>query len=198
MVLSSLNALLASGQHHDVLSIIKGFRNGAVYGAKVRFPHALVMTLLFRTGSAKDKARFIIRATYQHSRNLACFVTIYKTLMALQRNIKGKEHGIDAFAAGVVGGYIVFGKNNNINNQIVLYLFSRIMIGMAKLAVKEQIISEPKHTFPVFAALVWGIVMWLFRHNREVLQNSLQSSMQYLYNDSEIFDTFKNFLWHNR
>ncbi|KNC96409.1 uncharacterized protein SPPG_08308 [Spizellomyces punctatus DAOM BR117] len=193
-----LNALLASGQYHDVLAIIKGFRNGAVYGAKVRFPHALVMTFLFRTGSFEDKARFILKATFQHSRNLAFFVTIYKTLMALQRNIMGKEHNWDAFVAGVIGGYIVFGKNNNVNNQIVLYLFSRILIGLAKLAVKSNVVAEPKHTFSVFAALVWGIVMWLFRHNRDTLQNSLQASMQYLYNDSENFDTFRNFLWHNK
>ncbi|KAI8818534.1 Tim17/Tim22/Tim23/Pmp24 family-domain-containing protein [Fimicolochytrium jonesii] len=197
--MEALNALLASGQHHDLLSIVKGFRNGAVYGAKVRFPHALVMTFLFRTGSLQEKLRFILKATYQHSRNLAFFVTIYKSLMLLQRTVKGgKEHGADAFVAGVVGGYVVFGKNNNVNNQIVLYLFSRIMIGLAKLAVKKQVLPEPKHTFPVFAALVWGIVMWLFRHNRDTLQGSLQASMHYLYNDSDNFDTFKNFLWHNR
>ncbi|KAG0082163.1 hypothetical protein BGZ92_011876, partial [Podila epicladia] len=35
-------------EYHDLLSIVKGFRNGLVYGAKIRFPHALVMTLLFR------------------------------------------------------------------------------------------------------------------------------------------------------
>lgn len=29
-------------QNHDVLSIVKAARNGAVYGSKVRFPHALV------------------------------------------------------------------------------------------------------------------------------------------------------------
>ncbi|KAJ3186053.1 Peroxisomal membrane protein 4 [Gaertneriomyces sp. JEL0708] len=196
--MESFNALLASGQYHDILSIIKGFRNGAVYGAKIRFPHALVMTFLFRSGSLQDKVRFIYKATYQHSRNLAFFVTIYKTLMAVQRNVKGKEHNLDAFFAGIVGGYIVFGKNNNVNNQIVLYLFSRIMVGLAKLAVKNNIIPEPQNTFPVFAAVVWGIVMWLFRHNPETLQSSLQASMTYLYNDSEKFNTFKNFLWHNR
>jgi peroxisomal membrane protein 4 len=36
---------------HDLMAIIKGFRNGLVYGAKVRFPHALVMTFLFQSGS---------------------------------------------------------------------------------------------------------------------------------------------------
>jgi peroxisomal membrane protein 4 len=28
--------------YHDLLTVVKGARNGAVYGTKVRFPHALV------------------------------------------------------------------------------------------------------------------------------------------------------------
>jgi hypothetical protein len=37
---------------HDscILSVLRGFRNGVVYGCKIRFPHALVMTLLFKEG----------------------------------------------------------------------------------------------------------------------------------------------------
>lgn len=35
---------------HDLLSIVKGFRNGIVYGAKIRLPHAFVMTFLFQNG----------------------------------------------------------------------------------------------------------------------------------------------------
>ncbi|KAJ3333708.1 Peroxisomal membrane protein 4 [Blyttiomyces sp. JEL0837] len=178
-----LDTLLASGRYHDLFAIIKGFRNGAVYGAKIRFPHALVMAFLFRGGSLQDKMKFILKATYQHSRNLAVFVTIYKSLMALQRLIKGKENSGDSFVAGLVGGYIVFGEDNNINQQIVLYLFSRIMVGIAKLSVKKELIQQPPHAFPIFASVVWGIVMWLFRQERNVLQGSLQASMQYLYND---------------
>jgi hypothetical protein len=41
--------VLLQKNYHTVLSIIKGFRNGAVYGAKIRFPHSLVMTFLFRS-----------------------------------------------------------------------------------------------------------------------------------------------------
>ena len=29
-------------KYHDFFSLIKTFRNGAVYGTRVRFPHALV------------------------------------------------------------------------------------------------------------------------------------------------------------
>ena len=35
---------------HDGLAILKGARNGLVYGARVRAPHALVMTLIFHSG----------------------------------------------------------------------------------------------------------------------------------------------------
>jgi hypothetical protein len=34
----------------DMLAVLRGLRNGVVYGAKVRFPHALVMTFLFQSG----------------------------------------------------------------------------------------------------------------------------------------------------
>lgn len=46
MIAASRDSLL-----RDLLAILKGFRNGIVYGAKIRLPHALVMTFLFRTES---------------------------------------------------------------------------------------------------------------------------------------------------
>jgi hypothetical protein len=32
------------------LAILKGARNGLVYGVKIRFPHALIMSILFGRG----------------------------------------------------------------------------------------------------------------------------------------------------
>ncbi|KAF9581214.1 hypothetical protein BGW38_001861 [Lunasporangiospora selenospora] len=185
-------------EYHDLLSIVKGFRNGLVYGAKIRFPHALVMTLLFRRTNFKDMATFVLKATRQHARNLAFFATIYKTLLILQRRFHGKQRPLDSFFAGLVGGYVVFGENNGVNQQIVLYLFSRIMIGLAKLPVKKNVMTEPTQTFPVFASVVWAMVMYLFYNERDVLQPSLQASMQYIYLDSNRWSNLRNFLWHNK
>ena len=39
---SALNDQLLDPRHAGLLSVIKAARNGFVYGAKVRFPHALV------------------------------------------------------------------------------------------------------------------------------------------------------------
>ncbi|KAJ1987762.1 hypothetical protein H4R33_002724 [Dimargaris cristalligena] len=194
-----VNQFILNPKYHEVLSILKGLRNGLVYGAKVRFPHALVMTFLFRSGSLRNKVRLILQATRAHAQNLGSFVVIYKTLMLVQRYLAGqKEASYHAFLAGLVGGYVVFGENTNINNQIVMYLFSRVAIGLAKLAVTRKVVEEPHRPFPLFAALVWGLVMWLFRHEQSTIQPSLRASMQYLYVDSSQWQSLRNLLWHNK
>lgn len=48
--MDALKEILANPAYHDYLAILKGFRNGFVYGVKVRFPHALVMSILFGRG----------------------------------------------------------------------------------------------------------------------------------------------------
>ncbi|KAI9205020.1 Tim17/Tim22/Tim23/Pmp24 family-domain-containing protein [Polychytrium aggregatum] len=199
-LVSHADGVIASQQYQDLLSIVKGFRNGAVYGAKIRFPHALVMTLLFRKGSLSEKAKFILRATYQHSRNLAFFVAIYKSLMLVLRKVRGgQEHHLDSFVAGLFGSMFIFGEDNPINQQINLYVFSRVVLGFAKLiTVKKKWITAPSQSFRIFAVVTWGCVMWLFRHHRETLQGSLQDSMQYLYNDSDIFDNVINWIVYNK
>lgn len=143
--------------------------------------------------------------TYQHSRNLAMFVPIYKSVLYLLSRLKGKENSIDSFLAGLIGGYLVFGEDSTVNNQIVLYLFSRIAVGLAKLAVKKQVIVAPSYSFPLFSAVTWGlffvivgIVMWLFRNESDTLQSSLKTSMQYLYNDSDRFTDLETLLLKNK
>lgn len=39
---SALEKIVLDPKYHDILTLVKGVRNGIVYGTKVRFPHALV------------------------------------------------------------------------------------------------------------------------------------------------------------
>lgn len=48
---AAVERILLDPKYHDILAVVKGARNGAVYGTKVRFPHALVMIVLFRSGT---------------------------------------------------------------------------------------------------------------------------------------------------
>lgn len=77
---AAIERIILNPANHDLLAVVKAARNGAVYGAKVRFPHALVMVFLFRSGSFRQKADLVFRATRTHARNLAKFATIYKLM----------------------------------------------------------------------------------------------------------------------
>ncbi|KIX02907.1 uncharacterized protein Z518_08850 [Rhinocladiella mackenziei CBS 650.93] len=205
-----------------LLAILKAARNGAVYGAKVRFPHALVMVFLFRSGTFREKIRLVLKATRQHARNLATFATIYKSSMLVLRLLNpvnpGKEGPYDSFFAGLLGGYTVFGRSHSsVSQQIVIYVFARVILALAKLSIEppSATSSTPTPTlwtqrlspgvrakiqdnaWPVFASLSWAFIMYIFRWQPESIQPSLRSSMKYIYVNSDYWDSFKNFLIHN-
>ena len=107
-----------------------------------------------------------------------------------------KEEIPHTFLAGLLGGYVVFGRGrsgqSSVNQQIVIYIFARVVLGLAKLSVQRKRAGGlglspamkdtlDQNAWPVFAALSWGMVMWLFRWYPEVLQPSLKSSMKYMY-----------------
>ncbi|GAA5914122.1 hypothetical protein JCM5296_004716 [Sporobolomyces johnsonii] len=224
-VQSALDRLVTNPAYHDVLAILKGARNGLVYGARVRAPHALVMTLVFHSGSWQQRLRYVYRATKQHSLNLARFVAIYKTCLLVQKTLAGgKARSMDTFWAGLVGGWIVFGERNAVNEQIVLYVVSRVITsflpragpppappppGPSSSVAADGFPLPPGHPYPksrppnskvfeLYSALAWGLVMYLFRERRDRLHGGMVSSMQYLYLDSEVWTGIKTLLWHNR
>jgi hypothetical protein len=68
-----------SEELHSILSALVG---GAQYGIKVRLPHALLMTFLFRRDlTAEEKLRTILKLVTEHATNLAVFAAIYKTML---------------------------------------------------------------------------------------------------------------------
>ncbi|KAH9890943.1 peroxisomal membrane protein 4 [Cubamyces lactineus] len=207
--MSGLETILSNPAYHDYLAILKGARNGFVYGVKVRFPHALIMAILFGRGDWQTRLRAIYRATKQHALNLAKFVSLYKTLLLVQKKMNGgKERSFDTFIAGLIGGYVVFGDRNAVNEQIVLYVCSRVVASFLSRAKAPYNMSSagssgvkplpPDSTqFSIFAAVCWGAVMWLFNERGEAIQPGMFNSMTYLYRDSEHWNSLRTLLWHN-
>lgn len=66
----------------------------------------------------QDKFAFILRATFQHAKNLAMLTAIYKTLMLIMQRVTGRTHPLQNFLAAFMGGYAVFGENNKVNMQV--------------------------------------------------------------------------------
>jgi len=218
---SSIERIILDPKYHDIFMLVKAVRNGIVYGTKVRFPHALVMIFLFRSGTFRHKVSLVLKATRQHARNLGLFALTYKLSMLTLRQLNsGKEGHYDTFLSGLAGGYFVFGRSmqSSVNQQIVVYIFARVALALAKLAVKPStestvpgggggfgIVSDPqlretiiKNAWPAFASLSWAAVMYIFRWHPETIQPSLRSSMTYIYVNSDHWDSLKTFAWHNK
>jgi peroxisomal membrane protein 4 len=199
------------------------------------------MILLFRSGTIREKIGLILRATRTHAQNLAKYATIYKaTMLALKHtgHNRGKEGNWDTFFAGLLGGYVVFGRRSknghvsSVSKQIVIFsmfvlsfqvsstlspqrytnarprtVFARVCLSLAQLAVLPSagIIRNTElanrisnDAWPVFAALSWGSVMWLFRWYPETVQSGLRSSMDYIYVQSDHWDSLRNFIVHSK
>ncbi|KAK1924013.1 Tim17/Tim22/Tim23/Pmp24 family-domain-containing protein [Papiliotrema laurentii] len=226
--MSALQRFILNPANHDLLAILKGARNGLVYGVKIRFPHALVMTFLFSNKPLAAKLRGVFSATRTHALNLAKFVTLYKVLLLVQRRMNGgKERDLDSLIAGGLGGWWCFGQRTPINEQIVLYVLSRTILSLIprlytpsppnpqpgkypfsplphplpSLTSKEgnpAPVPPAQVPFAIIAALSWAGVMYMFRHRGERIQPGMGNSMRYLYHDSEYWTDLRTLLWHNK
>jgi len=209
----------------ELQSIIASCLSGARYGVKIRLPHALLMTMLFKRGmTAQQKLKIILKLTLDHSCSLAAFATVYKlTLLTLKvvsirlhtnrnefnrfgylvasllvdgpkfgRRLIPRSPGIPerpqhAAIAGAIGGYLVWGKYNSINYQILLYLTSRVIVGLTSLLREKGVppfsldVMKFQNVYPLKAAAVWGAVMVMFETYPHVLHPSLKNSMDEIY-----------------
>lgn len=129
--------------------------------------------------------------------------------MLLLRTLQKTEGRYDSFLSGLLGGYTIFGRggNSSVNQQICLYVFARVILGLAKLSTTPGYVKSPvpmewrtginNNAWPVFASFSWAFVMYLFRWHPEVIQPSLRSSMTYLYVNSDRWNGLWNFMIHN-
>ena len=71
----------------------------------------------------------------EHGLNLGLFVLAYKTSYKLLNNLI-RPSSFNHFISGLLFGTLIFGKKTGVNNQIVLYLFSRVIIGLGTVLYK--------------------------------------------------------------
>lgn len=193
-----LNAMIKSGDYKLLLDAVKGFRNGFVYGCKVRAPHALVMTLLWSRGPPMQMATKIFNATKQHGMNLAKFAFVFKLLYGVLGKVTGGSAAWHSVVLGALCGFLFWGDNSPVNVQVNMYILSRILSGFAFLWMQQTATQLPPAVFRLYAAVMWACVMFLFYHHAGVLQTSLQSSMTYIYRESDKYSSVRDLIVYNK
>lgn len=177
----------------DILKVIRGARNGFYYGAKVRFMHSLVMAILFGSGNFRKELTKIFENTLQHGIRLASFVTLYKSVVLLLKRIFGHTANWHHFVAGGICGYIIFRQKNPINQQLVLYLLSRDLVGVSQ-SLQNRGVFPKWAFFPILGVICWSTVMFMFEFDPKAMQASLVHSMKFLYKDSDTWTSWTDFV----
>eukprot|EP00667_Euglena_gracilis_P017680 EG_transcript_18667 len=196
--LAAISRAVVNPDYHAVLSVVKGFRNGMVYGTKVRFTNALVMALLFGSGRLLPRLWRVVDATKSHAVRLGTHVAIVKATLVLLSVLQGGPTPRQALVGGFIGGWIVWGDESPLAEQVNLYLMSRVLLGLVRLLQKQAGHSTPPHSFRLFAAIVWALSAGLFFTDASLYPSGLSLSMEYLYRDSERWTSLRTLLWHNR
>lgn len=132
----------------------------------------------------------MLKVTKEHSLRLATYVFCYKALQCCITHLRGRRTPVNSLLAGCVVGYKVFGEPSSVNTQIVFYLLSRVLAGSSDVVYSRELVIPQSPVvkawaFPALATVCWGLVMYLFELQKESLQESLQSSMSYLYTQSD-------------
>ena len=80
--------------------------------------------------SLQSKMQAILEATFTHSKNLALFVLLYKSLTSLMASLQSQPYQFHSFVAAFLGGYLVFGRYNKVNEQVILCVAGNTEVAM--------------------------------------------------------------------
>ncbi|WLF81537.1 hypothetical protein PVL30_005335 [Lodderomyces elongisporus] len=139
--------ILTNPLYRPLFEILRSARNGIVYGGKLRFSHALVINLLYKSGPLLPRLRSVIEATKDHAEVLAAFAIIYKLAVNVLKSdafLGPKNLSLCKFVAGCFGSWIVYSGHFNlfhggITHQITLYCFSRVMLALGKILLDKYL-----------------------------------------------------------
>lgn len=95
------------------------------------------------------------------------------------------ENSYHALVAGTISGFVAWREYSTINYQIMLYVASRVMIGLFKKAFlmksDGKLRSTPPMAYSIIASLAWGLAVCLYEQCPDVLHRSMVTSMNEIY-----------------
>lgn len=183
-VLDHINSLIASGDMHTFFAALKGFRNGVVYGTRVRAPHALVLNLVWSHAPYRTMPAKIFKVTRTHALSLGFSSVIYTVTLELLKALQGGAQKWHTAVGGFLIGFIVWNDpNNHVHIQMMMYMLSRVISALYHLVATRRFngAEAPKYAFRVWMGLLYAITMLLLTNAPDTLQGSMAQSLDYIF-----------------
>ncbi|KAG5502019.1 hypothetical protein JKF63_04296 [Porcisia hertigi] len=194
-VLEHINRMIASGNFDVFFTALKGFRNGVVYGARVRAPHALVLNLVWSKSPYSSMPAKILKVTRMHAFGLGYSAVTFAIVRGLLRRLQGATHMWHNALAGFMVGSIFWGDpSNGVHIQMMMYMLARIICAVYHLLVSKYGLSVPPVAYRLYMGCLWSLAIMFLMYSPDKLQSSMMQSLEYIFKDSGRFSSWYDLL----
>lgn len=139
-LIAQINNLIASHSCDVFFSAVKAFRNGVVYGTRVRAPHALVLNMIWSKDPYSTFPRKIYNVTKEHALGLGSSGVLYVLVRQfLARCVSdGRFETWHATVAGFLIGALCWGNPSSmVHLQMMMYIVSRLVVALYHLYIEK-------------------------------------------------------------
>ncbi|KAG8345448.1 putative Tim17 Tim22 Tim23 Pmp24 family [Trypanosoma vivax] len=197
-----INDLIRSGKYRVFFNALKAFRNGVVYGARTRAPHALIVNLVWSHAPWSVIIQRVFQASLEHALVLGLTGFTYTLLHSLLHVVQGNRKLWHSAVAGYIVGFLFCGRLSPVTAQINMYILSRIISAVFFVLVRRfdsLTAGNPASgwAFRLYSGVLWMILMPLFLRYRDFMQSSMRNSLTYIFVDSEQYSSLYDLLCMN-
>ncbi|KPI88901.1 putative peroxisomal membrane protein 4 [Leptomonas seymouri] len=190
-VLNRINKAIASGDFDVFFHALKGFRNGVVYGTRVRAPHALVLNLVWSKSSYSSMPAKIFKVTKTHALGLGYSAALFAVVRGVLRYAQGTTRVWHNALAGFLIGACFWGDaNNGVHLQMMMYILARIVCALYHLITAKLNLAVPSYAYRVYMGGLWSLVILFLTYSPDKLQSSMKQSLQYIFEESSKFSSW--------
>lgn len=209
-----INDMIKSGKYVALFTLLKAFRQGLVYGTKVRAPHALVLNLVWGSGSLTAIPGKVFQVTKTHALGLALSSVIYTLVTQLLKHANfrlTRESGSlvvsrvpavqwwHATLGGFLVGYFAWGDyTSGVHMQMMMYIASRLLVALyLMISEKAGFVGTAQH-YRIYSGVLWATLMTILCVEPEVLQASMRKSLEYVFLETHCFSSFRDLVIRHR
>ncbi|CCW70752.1 unnamed protein product [Phytomonas sp. Hart1] len=179
--------MIRSGNFDVLLNTLKGFRNGVIYGARVRFPHALVLNLVWSKAPYHAMPGKILQVTKTHALGLGYSAVLFAVVRGALQALTGRISLWHNTLAGFLIGFFFWGDpENGVHLQMIMYKMARVLFVLYRVLAARLKLTAPRYGYALFAGAVWATSLTLMEGSPNSLQSTMQSSLEYIFLDKKM------------
>lgn len=193
---SALFNMLTQNDYNIFFNALRSFRNGVVYGTRVRAPHALVLNMVWSKASPSTWPRKILHVTLEHALGLGLSGVILAVVRALLSYLNcGRTALWHHTVGGFLVGSLVWGNSHSaVHLQMMMYMLSRMVCAIYHLVAERVHFTAPSYAYRVYAGLLWACTITMLMYRPSAIQPSMRQSLEYIFLDVRKFSSLANLI----